>query len=252
MSENSNIIASGQTTITKPKKVLRIGQHDRTAGSMPVWEQPETQKEKIAEKLSSALTGRLNEQKPSFEKALAYNNIEPTASSSKQKQDQEFGFGDLIDMVNPLQHIPVVSHFYREITGDDIKPVAKIIGGTVFGGPAGAASGLVNAVVKHETGRDIPGNAMSLAGIGRENAFSPRSKISRSDDPEIRLNNALRDNRPMENLPGSLLSFADLGGAQRYKAMRIDEAEEAAYAKTRARLSDLPERAPITTFSLRR
>src|SRR5215470_6180450 len=29
-----------------------------------------------------------------------------------------FGFGDLVDIVNPLQHIPVVATIYRNMTGD--------------------------------------------------------------------------------------------------------------------------------------
>ncbi len=33
-----------------------------------------------------------------------------------------FSFGDIVDIINPLQHIPVVSTIYREMTGDDIGP----------------------------------------------------------------------------------------------------------------------------------
>ncbi len=30
-----------------------------------------------------------------------------------------FTFADVLDVVNPLQHLPVVSKYYREQTGDD-------------------------------------------------------------------------------------------------------------------------------------
>ncbi|MDP6473864.1 MAG: hypothetical protein QF894_03030 [Alphaproteobacteria bacterium] len=31
-----------------------------------------------------------------------------------------FGFDDFLDLINPLQHIPIISTIYREITGDTI------------------------------------------------------------------------------------------------------------------------------------
>ena len=47
-------------------------------------------------------------------------------------------FADLLDVVNPLQHIPVVSTVYRNLTGDTIKPIAQVAGGLLYGGPSGA------------------------------------------------------------------------------------------------------------------
>lgn len=79
--------------------------------------------------------------------------------------DEEFSFGDVIDMINPLQHLPVVGALYRKFTGDTIKPMSDIIGGAIFGGPVGAVSSTVNAVVKSTTGRDITENAFALAGF---------------------------------------------------------------------------------------
>ena len=38
-------------------------------------------------------------------------------------------FGDVLDVINPLQHIPVVSTIYRAITGDEISPGARVAGG---------------------------------------------------------------------------------------------------------------------------
>lgn len=68
----------------------------------------------------------------------------------------EFSFFDLLDIINPLQHIPVVSSIYRSVTGDEIKPAARAIGGFLFGGPLGLASGIVNGAMASTTGRDLP------------------------------------------------------------------------------------------------
>lgn len=44
-------------------------------------------------------------------------------------------FGDLLDVINPLQHIPMVSSIYRAVTGDEISPGARVAGGALYGAP---------------------------------------------------------------------------------------------------------------------
>ena len=40
----------------------------------------------------------------------------------------ELSFHDILDMINPLQHIPLISTMYRYITGDTPGNVARIVG----------------------------------------------------------------------------------------------------------------------------
>jgi hypothetical protein len=63
-----------------------------------------------------------------------------------------FGFDDLLDVVNPLQHLPVVSQVYRRLSGDDIGMLPRIAGGMLFGGPVGAATAMVSAGIEAGTG----------------------------------------------------------------------------------------------------
>jgi|GEM_PF-841826 len=77
-------------------------------------------------------------------------------------EDEDISFADLLDVINPLQHIPVVGTIYRELTGDQIKPPARIFGGALYGGPLGAASAMVNVAIELETGRDIGGHLLAL------------------------------------------------------------------------------------------
>ena len=69
-----------------------------------------------------------------------------TAAEQKQKQQQANltvfaegndnpSFWDLLDVINPLQHIPIVNEIYQELTGDKIGVAARLAGGTLFGGP---------------------------------------------------------------------------------------------------------------------
>ena len=58
--------------------------------------------------------------------------------------------------------IPVISTIYRSISGDTIDPGAKIAGGTLFGGPIGAAFSSLDVAVKHRTGHDIANHATAF------------------------------------------------------------------------------------------
>tara|TARA_B100001778_G_C18574793_1_gene624367 strand:+ start:939 stop:1370 length:432 start_codon:yes stop_codon:yes gene_type:complete len=79
----------------------------------------------------------------------------PKESFDYYAKQNELKFIDLVDIVNPLQHIPVVNHFYREATGDEIKPATKILGGGLFGGVIGMASATANATIEAQTGKDF-------------------------------------------------------------------------------------------------
>lgn len=65
-----------------------------------------------------------------------------------------FSFGDILDIINPLQHIPVVNSLYRKLTGDTIAPAMQIAGDALFGGPIGAAISLVTTTIKSQFNRD--------------------------------------------------------------------------------------------------
>jgi|WetSurMetagenome_2_1015567.scaffolds.fasta_scaffold318878_1 hypothetical protein len=71
-------------------------------------------------------------------------------------QDESgFGFADLLDLVNPLQHIPVVSTLYRHLTGDKIGTAAKLAGDTLYGGPVGFLCSLGDTLFEGLTGKDV-------------------------------------------------------------------------------------------------
>lgn len=78
--------------------------------------------------------------------------------------DDGLTFGDILDVINPLQHIPVVSTLYREWTGDGIDPVPRIAGGALFGGVVGAISSLVNVIVDEISGSDVGAHVLAFAG----------------------------------------------------------------------------------------
>ncbi len=75
-------------------------------------------------------------------------------------------FGDVLDAINPLQHIPVVSSIYRAATGTAISGFAQIAGGALFGGLAGGlvsgvVSSAVDVAVKEASGKNIAEHVVS-------------------------------------------------------------------------------------------
>lgn len=77
-------------------------------------------------------------------------------------EEQRMTFEDMLDIVNPLQHIPLVSTAYRELTGDEIRGPARILGGLVYGGPVGFASAMAESVFVESTGNDFGGTAVAM------------------------------------------------------------------------------------------
>jgi hypothetical protein len=89
-----------------------------------------------------------------------------------------FAFGDFVDIINPLQHIPIIATIYRNLTDDKIGAAPRIIGGALWGRIGGLAGGLVNAVLDWFTGKDVgdhvyaaffgtPGQAASGTSVAR-------------------------------------------------------------------------------------
>ena len=69
-----------------------------------------------------------------------------------------FSFKSLVDIINPLQQLPIISTAYRELTGDTISTGSKLVGGALFGGGIGFALAIANEIVSGSTGKDIGGN----------------------------------------------------------------------------------------------
>ena len=107
------------------------------------------------------LPGSLVPQLPS-ENAAASESSGPSHLHMFAADDDSPSFGDLLDVINPLQHIPVINDIYREMTGDKIGVGARLVGGALYGGPIGLIGSAINAVVEEATGHDIGGTVIAL------------------------------------------------------------------------------------------
>lgn len=139
---------------------------ERTAGYIPSYDSfydksaGETGALSQDEAFEKIVQEQLNPEDNSYSLTLDERQIE---NGSIQEDKGRFDVFDFLDMINPLQHIPVVNYAYRYLTGDNIKPISSIIGGAVFAGPVGAATGLVSTVVAREAGSSLPETVLSMA-----------------------------------------------------------------------------------------
>jgi len=124
-----------------------------------------------------------------------------------------FSFHDVLDTINPLQHIPIIGSIYRSITHDEPGAVARILGDGLYGGgPIGALVGLftgaVNVLVEADTGKDLGQHVLSWIGIGGKGSAAATAAAA-GDAPPSGI--PLSPSRYI--MPGAASSASASGGA---------------------------------------
>ena len=57
-------------------------------------------------------------------------------------------FDEALRALNPLHHIPVVGTIYRIVTGEEIQPAFRVLGGLATGGPVGAITAALTSLIE--------------------------------------------------------------------------------------------------------
>ena len=97
--------------------------------------------------------------------------VAAATAPAPQAPKHDFTFGDFLDIINPLQHLPVVGTLYRAVTGDKIKTPEKIVGDTLYGGPLGGLSALPIPLYQQKTGKNFGDTVLALViGFGHDAA----------------------------------------------------------------------------------
>lgn len=109
------------------------------------------------------------------------------AENSTLTQNQEMTFWDFLDIINPLQHLPLISLVYREVTGDEMNSTARVLGGALYGGPIGLAVGAADAVIHQETGDYVGGHVMTAMLGGSDAGTGPDAAPAGEDPTQLAL-----------------------------------------------------------------
>jgi len=142
----------------------------------------------------------------------------PALAAVPQTRAPGFSFGDLLDVINPLQHIPVISTLYRHLTGDEIGTPEKLAGDTLYGGPLGFLASLADTAFKAITGKDVGDTMLALLTDGGpvQTAFKPAAVT------------------PANSISIKTPDITALMGALSRKGIDADTATRAAFAYSKA------------------
>ncbi len=119
-------------------------------------------------------------------------------SAAPASGDDDF-VHDMIEVFNPLQHIPIVSTIYRQMTGDKIGPVERIAGDTLYGGLLGLASSVANVVFQQITGKDFGDTALAMLGLGDDKSTAVATNATAAQPAS---------SREADGAPAQLISVA--------------------------------------------
>lgn len=97
--------------------------------------------------------------------------------ATRVQEAKGLDFDDVVDLMNPLQHIPVVGSIYRALTGDEIRPDVKAVGGFLLGAATGGimlagASSVITSAFESTTGEE-PAVQVASAIFGDDKAQKP-------------------------------------------------------------------------------
>jgi hypothetical protein len=128
-----------------------------------------------------------------------------------------FGFGDFLDVINPLHHIPIVATIYRNLSDDQIAAGPRVIGGAIWGRVGGLVAGVVNAVVEWWSGKDI-GDHVYAAIFGGPKKPDDGTMVAQQDSAEeVKKRSAVSTGKaglfPTAIVPGQTAEVAAAGSS---------------------------------------
>lgn len=112
----------------------------------------------------------------------------PTLRTPMAVPEVDLAFADILDLFNPLQHIPIVSSIYRAVTGDEISGPATVLGGALFGGPLGFVAGIVEAISSQIAGESLGEMAIAAAfgGVEQGHGQGQTTAVAAADPADAR------------------------------------------------------------------
>jgi hypothetical protein len=115
------------------------------------------------------------------------------ATDGKPAEQSESFFHHILDVIHPLQHLPVIGTIYRAITGEHIGTVEKIAGDALYGGLWGAVASVADVAFEAVTGKSVEDTALAWL----KDESKPNIAVARVTAPSITTDGSL----PSSDLP---------------------------------------------------
>ena len=110
-------------------------------------------------------------------------DVKPAAPTPPDSDsDWHVSFDDVLDVVNPLQHLPIVGTVYRALTHDQIKTPEKIAGDTLYGGLWGLAGSVADTAFEKLTGHNFGDTVLAMI-TGHHDDAKPTA-VAKADAPQ--------------------------------------------------------------------
>jgi hypothetical protein len=186
---------------------------------------------------------------PAAEKAAPASGVavNPDPTNPNSAKPHESFFHHLLDVVNPLQHLPVIGTIYRAITGEHLGAVERIAGDALYGGLWGAVSSVADVAFEGITGKSVEDTVLAwfksdtrsqVASITAP-AITTDQSLPSSDTPLLPQSSSATVASLQAGMPG-ILSFS---AALSAKGITGDMAARALDAYRRA--MTMPAQAPV-------
>lgn len=112
--------------------------------------------------------------------SAAFAELRAARAEGRAPQGSELSFADLVDTINPLQHIPVVSDIYRHLTGDALSPQSRVAGGILFGGVIGGVASVLSLAISGDGEKGL-GDTLLASVLGGEE--EPATALAEAPKP---------------------------------------------------------------------
>lgn len=119
-------------------------------------------------------------------------------------------FGDVLDAINPLNHIPIVSDIYSNLVGHKASAGSRLAGGALFGGPIGVVASLATLMFEEGTGGSSPSEAIYAAVTGTD---QPTTQLAANEPPVNSEVASLTSDATAQAVPVDAVELASLAPA---------------------------------------
>lgn len=102
---------------------------------------------------------------PPHRSADTASRVVQTDSSEQsqfQASDEGLSFDEVLNSLNPLHHVPIVSTIYQAVSGEKIGIGPRMIAATILGGPVGLIIAGIAAFIEEMSGGTIAEHAVAL------------------------------------------------------------------------------------------
>jgi len=165
---------------------------------------------------------------PSARLSAASPGAAQTSDNNTGERESDFTFDDLIDVINPLHHLPIISTIYRAITGDEISVSARAIGGGLYGGPVGLLAAGATMAVEEAVGMSPDGVLADIFDGENAETTLARNPQAPTPQPSAQAQNAQADTAQMSAIQAALAAPTPAGAPVPNSAAAQPQAQDAA------------------------